>query len=75
MNYKTINYGDVKFIVNSSDLETDFSELKDPVAFLDSIKKPEILIEEARHKQKKFNRYLKNITSGNKSEKREKSFG
>ena len=50
MNYKTIDYGDVKFIVNSSDLETDFSELKDPVAFLDSIKKPEILIEEARHK-------------------------
>ena len=32
------DYGDLKFIVNSSGLETDFSELKDPAAFLDSIK-------------------------------------
>ena len=56
---KTINYGDLKFIVNSSGLETDFSELKDPVAFLDSIKKRELLIEEVRHKQKEFQRYIK----------------
>ena len=75
MNYKTIDYDDVKFIINSIDLETDFSELRDPVAFLNSIKKPEILIEEARHKRKKFNRYLKKVTIGNKSEKREKSIG
>ena len=33
-----IDNGDLKFIVNSSGLETDFSELKDAVAFLDSIK-------------------------------------
>ena len=36
---KTIDYGYLKFIVNRSGLETDFSELKYPVAFLDSIKK------------------------------------
>ena len=36
---KKIDYGDLKFIVYSSGLVTDFSELKDPVAFLDSIKK------------------------------------
>ena len=36
---KKIDYGNLKFIVNSTGLETDFSELKDPVAFLDSIKK------------------------------------
>ena len=36
---KKIVYGDLKFTVNSSGLETDFGELKDPVAFLDSIKK------------------------------------
>ena len=34
----------MKFIVHSSGLETDFSELKDHVAFLDSIKKREILM-------------------------------
>ena len=36
---ETIDYGDLKFIVNSSGLETNFSELKDPVTFLYSIKK------------------------------------
>ena len=47
-----MDYGDLKFIVNSSGLETDFSGLKDPVAFLNSVKKSEELIEEARRKQK-----------------------
>ena len=47
---KTIDYGDLKFIVGSCGTETDFRELKDPVAFLDSIRKREISIEEARHK-------------------------
>ena len=44
---KKIDYGDLKFIVNSNGLETDFSELKDPVTFLDH----EILIEKTWHKQ------------------------
>ena len=48
---KKIDYGNLKFIVNSTGLQTDFSELKDPVAFLDSIKKREISIEEAQCKQ------------------------
>ena len=56
---KTIYYGDFKFIVNSSGIETNFSELKDLVAFLDSIKKCEISIEGVRNKQEEFNRYLK----------------
>ena len=43
---KKIDFVALKFIVNSSGLETDFSELKDPVAVLDSIKIHEILIEE-----------------------------
>ena len=68
---KKIDYGDLKLIVNSTGLETDFSELKDP--FLDSIIKREISIEEARYKQEKFNRYLKKIKIGNKSEKQKKT--
>ena len=60
MNYiKKIDYGSLKFIVNSIGLETNFSDLKDPVAFLDSIKKREISIEESRFKQEEFDRYLK----------------
>ena len=42
-----------------SDTETDFSELKDPVAFLDNVRKRKILFEEARHKQEEFNRCIK----------------
>ena len=51
---KTIDYGDLKFIISSSGTETDFSELKDPVAFIDTIRKSEISIEEALHKQEEF---------------------
>ena len=35
---KKIHYGDMKFIVNSSGLENDFSNLKDPLAFLTMLK-------------------------------------
>ena len=36
---KTIDYGDLKFIISSNDTETNFGELKYSVAFLDSIRK------------------------------------
>ena len=40
MNYlKKIDYGDLKLIASSSGLETNYGELKDPVAFLDGITK------------------------------------
>ena len=40
MNYlKKLDYGDLKLVVNSSGLQSGFSELKDPVAFLNTIKK------------------------------------
>ena len=58
MKYQKNYYGNLKFIVNSSVLETDLSELKYLVAFLDSIKKREIWIEK-RQKQEEFNRYLR----------------
>ena len=56
---KTIDYGDFKLIISSGGKETNFSELQDPVAFPDSIRKREVSIEEVRHKQEKINRYLK----------------
>ena len=62
----------MKFTFNSSSLETDFSELKDLVGFLDSIKKRETSIKEAQHGQEEFNKYLKIIRIGNKSEKQQK---
>ena len=62
----------MKFIVNSSVPETDLSELKDLVAFLDSIEKRQILIE-LQQKQEESKRYLKKIKIGNKSEKKKKT--
>ena len=56
---KKIIYSDLQFIANSIGQEINFSELKNPVAFLDSIKNREILIEEAQHRQEEFNSYLK----------------
>ena len=35
MKYLKNDYGDLIITVNSSDIETNFSKLKDPVAFLD----------------------------------------
>ena len=45
---KKNDYGDLEFVANSSGLQANFNELKDPLAFLDSIKKREISMEEAR---------------------------
>ena len=53
------DYGDLKFIVHSSGLETNFSELKNLFFFLfffDSVKKSELSIEKARYKEEKINR-------------------
>ena len=68
---KKIDYGDSRFIISSSVVGTDFSELRDPVAFLHSTRKREILIQEARHKQEEFNKYLKKIRIGKKSLKKD----
>ena len=65
---KKFDYGDMKIIVNSSGLESDFSDLRDTVAFLDNVKNSEISIEEARYKQEEFSRYLKKIRIRNKFE-------
>ena len=50
--------GNMKLIISRSNTETNFSELQNHVAFLDSIRKREISIEQARCKQEEFNRYL-----------------
>ena len=51
---KKIDYGELKFTVNSSGIEINFSELEDPLAFLDNIKK-------VKHRQKKHNINKKNL--------------
>ena len=69
MNYLKQLIDGLKSVISSNSKETDFSKLKDLVPFLDSIRKREISIEEARHKEEEFSRHLKKIRIGDKSEK------
>ena len=43
---KIIDYSDLKLIISSGGTATDFSELKDSVTSLESIRKPEISVDE-----------------------------
>ena len=58
----------MKFIFYNSGIGTNFSELKDPVTFLNFSKTNKILIEKEWYKQEDFNKFLKQIRIGNKSE-------
>ena len=55
---KQINYDDLNYIVKSTNEETDFTIVENPVVFLESIK---IAIEEAKLEQEELNEYLKEI--------------
>ena len=66
---KKIDNNDFYFIVISTGDETDFSEVEDPITFLNNIKSGEIAIEEAKQSQEDFNKYLKKIRRGNTTEK------
>ena len=66
---KKIDNNDFYFIVISTGDETDFSEVEDPITFLNNIKSGEITIEEAKQSQEDFNKYLKKIRRGNTTEK------
>ena len=58
---KRIDHNDLNFIVNSTDSETDFSGIEDPITFLDNIKTNKITMEQAKASQEDFNNYLKTI--------------
>ena len=60
----------MNFIVNSTGDETNFSEVEDPITFL-NINNNGITIEEAKESQEDFNRYRKKIRRGNKTKKQE----
>ena len=55
---KQINYDDLNYIVKSTNEETDFTIVENPVVFLESIK---IAKEEAKLEQEELNEYLKEI--------------
>ena len=59
----------MKYHVNNSNKETDFSELKDSITFLNKIGDGKVTFEQERNKRDAFNGYLRSIRKGHKSEK------
>ena len=66
MNNK-IDYDNLKYAVESSGDEYSFNKIKDPMIFLDDIKKGKISLEKAKEQQKDYYNYLNKIRRGNKS--------
>ena len=66
-----INYDNLKYVVESSGEEYEFNKIKDPITFLNNIKKGKISLEEAKEQQKDYYNYLNTIRRGNKSDNQE----
>ena len=67
-----IIYDNLKYVVEKSgakkdSIEYNFSKIKDPITFLNEIKKCKISIQEEKDKQENYYNYLKKIRKGNKS--------
>ena len=71
MNNK-IDYDNQKYVVSSSSDKYSFDKLKDPITFLDNVKKGKISLEEAKKQQNYYN-YLNMIQRGNKNANKRKT--
>ena len=68
-----IDYDDLDYVVLSSDMEYKFSIEKDPINLLNTIKKSEMSVEEAKNKQKDYLKYLNIIRKGNKNPRQKRT--
>ena len=66
MNNK-IDCNNLKYLVASSGDEYRFNKIKDPITFLDDIKKGKISLEEAKEQQQNYYNYLNTIRRGNEN--------
>ena len=73
MNNK-IDYDNLKYISVNKRTEYNFSELSDPITFLNNIKKDEMSLEEAKEYQQDYLDYLNIIRKGNKNAAQRKTF-
>ena len=62
-----IDYDDLEYVALNSGKIYNFSELKDPLTFLNEIKKSEISLQEAKDSQQNYLNYLNIIRKGNKN--------
>ena len=58
----------MNFISKSSGNETNFSEVEDPITFINNIESNKATLEQAKTSQEDFNEYLKLILRGRKTE-------
>ena len=58
----------MNFISKSSSNETNFSEVEDPITFVNNTESNKITLEQAKASQEDFNEYLKLIRRGTKTE-------
>ena len=62
-----IDYDNLKYVVVNNGKIFDFAGLKDPITFLDEIKKGKMSLEEAKNYQQNYLDYLNIIGKGNES--------
>ena len=72
MNNK-IDYNNLEYPIYRSKRIYNFSELADPLALLDKIKKGEISLEQAKNNQPNYFEYLKTIRRGNRNNEQKKT--
>ena len=72
MNNK-IDYNNLEYVVYSNKKIYNFSELADPLTFLDKIKKGKMSLEEAKIYQQNYLDYLNIIRKGNKNAEQRKT--
>ena len=68
-----IDYDNLDYAVASSGKKFDFGSLKDPIAFLNDIKKGKISLQKAKNKQQNYRNYLNIIRRGNKNNNQRKT--
>ena len=67
-----IDYNDLKYVSVNNRTSYSFSELEDPLTFLNEIQKGETSLEEAKTTQQNYLEYLNIIQKGNKNAKQRK---
>ena len=72
MNNK-IDYNNLKYVAVNNRASYSFSELEDPITFLNEIKKGEMSLEEAKITQKYYLEYLNIIRKGKKTAEQRKT--
>ena len=68
-----IDYDNLEYVVYSNKKKYNFSELTDPITFLDEFKKGKMSLEEAKIYQQNYLDYLNNIRKGNKNAEQRKT--